>query len=132
GVPSDTFGLATFLLMLLPVAVRVGALAVTAGGPQATVAFEPAIAWIAPAGYLLMRLLALMGGRLPDRPAAVALFAGGALLAVGFAALAVLERSTPRLAALLLAAQAGLALAFSAGSDPLLTVACTWLWLFLV
>src|SRR3984893_18744372 len=55
GVPSDTFGLATFLLVLLPVAVRVGALAVTAGGPQATVAFEPAIAWLAPAGYLPWR-----------------------------------------------------------------------------
>src|ERR1700724_4357028 len=34
GVPSDTFGLATFLLVLLPVAVRVVALAVTAGGAR--------------------------------------------------------------------------------------------------
>jgi hypothetical protein len=132
GVPSDTFGLATFLLVLVPVLVRVGALAVVSGGPQAPVAFEPAIAWVAPAGYLLMRLLALMGGRLPDRPTAVALFASGALLALGFAALATFERSGRRLGALLVAAQAALALAFSAGSDPLLTVACTWLWLFLV
>src|SRR5207253_2753879 len=61
GVPSDTFGLATFLLVLLPVAVRVGALAWVSSGPQAAVTFEPAIAWVAPAGYLLLRLLALMG-----------------------------------------------------------------------
>jgi hypothetical protein len=132
GVPSDTFGLATFLLVLLPVAARVGALAVTAAGPQATVAFEPAIAWVAPAGYLLMRMLALMGGRLPDRPTAVALFAVGALVALGFAGLALFERPGPRLGALLLVAQAALALAFSTGSDPLMTVACTWLWLLLV
>src|ERR1700726_1359068 len=132
GVPSDTFGLATFLLVLLPVAVRVGALALTTGGPQATVAFEPAIAWVAPAGYLLMRMLALMGGRLPDRPTAVVLFGLGALVALGFAGFALFERPGPRLAAWLLVAQAGLALAFSTGSDPLMTVACTWLWLLLV
>jgi len=132
GVPSDTFGLATFVLVLLPVAARVLALAVTAGGPQATVAFEPAIAWVAPAGYLLMRMLALMGGRLPDRPTAVVLFAVGALVALGCAGLAIFERPGPRLAALLLVAQAALALAFSTGSDPLMTVACTWLWLLLV
>src|SRR5437899_3281915 len=59
GVPSDTFALPAFVLVLLPVVARVAALAVTAGGPQATVAFEPAIVWVAPAGYLLMRMLAL-------------------------------------------------------------------------
>src|SRR6202165_5384147 len=132
GVSSDTFGLATFLLVLLPVGARVAALAVTAGGAQATVAFEPAIAWLAPAGYLLMRMLALMGGRLPDRPTAVVLFAVGALVALGFAGLALFQRPGPRLAALLLVAQAALALAFSTGSDPLMTVPCTWLWLLLV
>jgi hypothetical protein len=132
GVPSDTFGLATFLLVLLPVLARLAALTVVSGGPQAPVAFEPAIAWVAPGGYLLMRLLALMGGRLPDRPTAVALFVGGALVALAFAALALFERAGPRLAMFLLVAQAALALAMSAGSDPLLTVACTWLWLFLV
>src|SRR6266566_4594269 len=104
GVPSDTFGLPAFVLVLLPVVARVGALAVTAGGPQATVAFEPAIVWVAPAGYLLMRMLALMGGRLPDRPTAVVLFAAATLVA----------------------------LALSTGAEPLMTVACTWLWLLLV
>jgi hypothetical protein len=132
GVPSDTFGLATFLLVLLPVVARVGALVVSAGGPQATVAFEPAIAWVAPAGYLLMRMLALMGGRLPDRPTAVVLFAAGVLVALAFAAMALVERPGPRLAALLLVAQSALALALSTGSDPLMTLACTWLWLLLV
>ena len=132
GVPSDTFGLATFLLVLLPVLVRVGALAVVPGASKAPVAFEPAIAWVAPAGYLLMRMLALMGGRLPDRPTAVALFAGGALAALAFTALSLFERARPRLAAFLLVAQAALAVAFSAGSDPLMTVACTWLWMLLV
>jgi hypothetical protein len=132
GVPSDTFGLATFLLVLLPVVARVGALAVTSGGPQATMAFEPAIAWVAPAGYLFMRMLALMGGRLPDRPTAVVLFAGAVLVALAFAGLALLERSGPRLVALLLVGQAALALALSTGADPLMTVACTWLWLLLV
>src|ERR1700694_3439037 len=63
GAPSDTFGLATFLLVLLPVAARVGALAVIGGGPQATVAFEPAIAWLAPAGYPLVRVVCPVGGR---------------------------------------------------------------------
>jgi hypothetical protein len=132
GVPSDTFGLATFLLVLLPVGARVAALAVTAGGPKETVTFEPAIAWVAPAGYLFMRMLALMGGRLPDRPTAVVLFAAGVLVALAFAALALLERWGPRLVALLLVVQAGLALALSTGADPLMTVACTWLWLLLI
>src|SRR2546430_14948910 len=103
GVPSDTFGLATFLLVLLPVAVRVGALAWVSSGPPAAVTFEPAVAWVAPAGYLLLRLLALMGGRLPDRPTAVALFGGGALVAIGFAALALGRPAGPRLAPALLA-----------------------------
>src|SRR5207302_1678690 len=116
GVPSDTFGLATFLLMLLPVAVRVGALAWVSSGP-------PAVVWVAPAGYLLLRLLALMGGRLPDRTTAVALFGGGVLVAIGFATLALGRPAGLRLAAPLLAAQAALAIALSAGSEPLMTAA---------
>ena len=132
GVPSDTFGLATFLLMLLPVAVRVGALAWVSSGPPAAVTFEPAVAWVAPAGYLLLRLLALMGGRLPDRTTAVALFGGGVLVAIGFATLALGRPAGLRLAAPLLAAQAALAIALSAGSEPLMTAASTWLWLLLI
>src|SRR6184192_1059186 len=132
GVPSDTFGLATFLLVLLPVVVRVAALAWVSSGPQAAVTFEPAIAWVAPAGYLLLRLLALMGGRLPDRTTAIALFGTGALVAIGFATLALGRPAGLRLAAPLLAAQAALAIALSAGSEPLMTAASTWLWLLLI
>jgi len=124
--------LATFLLMLLPVAVRVGALAWVSSGPPAAVTFEPAVAWVAPAGYLLLRLLALMGGRLPDRTTAVALFGGGVLVAIGFATLALGRPAGLRLAAPLLAAQAALAIALSAGSEPLMTAASTWLWLLLI
>jgi uncharacterized membrane protein YiaA len=132
GVPSDTFGLAAFLLVLVPVVVRVGALAWASGGPQAPVAFEPAIGWVAPAGYLLLRLLSLMGGRLPDRITAVALYIAAALAAVLLAALALRQRSGVRLATLLVAAQASLALAYSAGAEPLLTIASVWLWLLLI
>jgi hypothetical protein len=81
---------------------------------------------------LLLRLLALMGGRLPDRAIAVGLFAGAVLVALILTGLAMFERAGPRLSAFLLVAQAALALAFSTGSDPLMTVACTWLWLLLV
>jgi hypothetical protein len=132
GVPSDTFGLATFVLVLLAVVARIGALTVIWGGPKAAVALEPAIAWLAPAGYLLLRLLALMGGRLPDRPTAVVLFGVGVIGALLLAGLALSARAGPRLAGLLLAAQAGLALALSTGDQPLMTVAGTWLWLLLV
>src|ERR1700694_1261811 len=132
GVPSDTFGLATFVLVLVPVVVRIGALTVLWGGPKAAVSFEPAIAWLAPAGYLLLRLLALMAGRLPDRTTAVVLFGVGVLGALVFAGLALSRRAGPRVAGLLLAAQAGLAIALSTGDQPLQTVASTWLWLMLV
>src|SRR6202162_503115 len=132
GVPSDTFGLATFVLVLLPVMVRTLALTRVWGGPKAAVAFEPAIAWVAPAGYLLLRLLALMGGRLPDRATAVVLFAVGGIGAVVFAGLALFTRAGPRLAGFLLAAQARARIALSTGDQPLMTVASTWLWLTLV
>jgi uncharacterized membrane protein YiaA len=132
GVPSDTFGLATFVLVLLPVMVRIVALTRVWGGPKAAVAFEPAIAWVAPAGYLLLRLLALMGGRLPDRATAVVLFAIGVIGALVFAGLALFTRAGPQLAGSLLAAQAGLAIALSTGDQPLMTIASTWLWLMLV
>jgi hypothetical protein len=132
GVPSDTFGLAAFLLVLVPVVARVAALAWAGSGPQAPVAFEPAIAFVAPAGYLLLRLLALMGGRLPDRNTAVALYVGAGLAGVVLAALALRQRSGIRLATLLVAAQAALALAYSAGAEPLLTIASVWLWLLLI
>ena len=132
GVPSDTFGVASFSLMLLPVLARVGAIAWAARRPLASVAFGPAIAWLAPAAYVLLRLLALMGGRLPDRPTAVALFVGAALAAIAFSAAAIWARTIAHTAALLLAAQVLVALALSTGNEPVLTVATTWLWLLLI
>src|SRR5204863_45724 len=62
GVPSDTFALPAFVLVLLPVVARVGALAVSAGGPQATVAFEPAIVWV---GGLALNARGLVFGIIP-------------------------------------------------------------------
>ena len=131
GVPSDTFGLAAFLLVLAPVVVRIMAIAWVSGGAQA-VAFEPAIAWVAPAGYLLLRLVSLMGGQLPDRPSAVAVFVGAALAAGVLAGLALWDRLELPAAGLLLAAQASLALAFSTGNGALFALASAWLWLTLV
>ena len=132
GVPSDTFGVATFWLMLLPVLARLVALASAARAPVAAVLFAPAIAWLAPAGYLLLRLLALMGGRLPDRPTAVTLFLGGTLAAIALGLGALWTRSGARLTSLLLAAQAALALALSSPGEPLATVASSWMWLLLI
>src|SRR4030081_2544712 len=43
GVPSDTFGLATFLLVLLPVVARIVVLALSAGAPQGALAFATAL-----------------------------------------------------------------------------------------
>lgn len=132
GVPSDTFGPAAFLLALLPVLVRLAALAWPTRGSIAPVAFEPAVAWAAPAGYLMVRLVALTGGRLPGRPLEVVIFGGALLLGASTALRALWERSGARLAALLLPAQAAVALAMIASSSPLLLVASIWLWLQLI
>jgi len=131
GVPSDTFGPAAFLLALIPVLVRVAALAWTIGGSLEPVAFEPAVAWAAPAAYLLVRLLALMGGRLPGRPVEVLVFAAGLTVAGAAAVWTLLGRPAPFLRMLLLG-HAGLALALLASPAPLLLVASIWLWLQLI
>src|SRR5919204_795307 len=132
GVPSDTFGVPSFLLMLLPVVVRIGALALGARRALAAVAFGPALACLAPAAYVLLRLLALMAGRLPDRPTAVCLFGAGTLGAIALAIAANWAKSISQVMALLLAAQVALALALSSGNQPVMTVASTWLWLLLI
>jgi len=132
GVPSDTFGAAAFLLALLPVLVRVAALAWPTRGSIAPVAFEPAVAWAAPAGYLMVRLVAVMGGRLPGRPLEAVIFGGALLLGAAAAVRAFWERPGPRLVAFLLAAQAAVALALIASSSPLPLVASVWLWLQLI
>ena len=132
GVPSDTFGPAAFLLVLVPVAVRMVALGWAGGGAPAPVSFEPAIAFAAPAGYLLLRLLALMGGSLPGRPTELAIFAGALLLAVAAAAWVFFKPQGGRPATSLLFGQAALALALLASSLPALALASTWLLLQLI
>jgi len=132
GVPSDTFGPAAFLLALLPVAVRMVALGRAEAGPAAPVSFTPAIAFAAPAGYLLLRLLALMGGRLPGRAIEVAIFAGALLLAAAAAAWAFFQPKGGRLPTSLLFGQAAIALALLASSLPALALASTWLLLQLI
>ena len=127
GVPSDTFGVAAFLLALLPVLARMLALGWVGAAPVAPVSLDPAIAFAAPAGYLLLRLLALMGGQLPGRPIEIAVFAAGLLLAAAAAAWSFLKpRGSPATSSLLVS-QAGLALAMLASSLPLLALASTWL-----
>jgi hypothetical protein len=119
-------------LALLPVAVRMVALGRAEAGPAAPVSFTPAIAFAAPAGYLLLRLLALMGGRLPGRAIEVAIFAGALLLAAAAAAWAFFQPKGGRLPTSLLFGQAAIALALLASSLPALALASTWLLLQLI
>jgi hypothetical protein len=132
GVPSDTFGPAAFLLALLPVVARMLALGWVGAAPVAPVSLEPAIAFAAPAGYLLLRLVALMGGRLPGRPIEVAVFAGGLLLAAAAAASTFLRWRGRTATSSLLVCHAALALALLASSLPLLALASSWLLLQLI
>ncbi|HSO94114.1 MAG TPA: hypothetical protein VLS53_06575, partial [Candidatus Dormibacteraeota bacterium] len=127
GVPSDTFGPAAFLLALLPVLARMLALGWVGAAAVAPVSLEPAIAFAAPAGYLLLRLVALMGGRLPGRPIELAVFAGGLLLAAAAAAWSFTRRPRGSSTSSLLVSQAALALGLLASSLPLLALASSWL-----
>ena len=132
GVPSDTFGPAALLLALIPVLTRLLALAWASGARMALVAFEPAVAWAAPAAYLLMRLLALNGGRLPGRPLEILIFSSGLLIAAAAALSTLFSQPYPGPPVMLLAAQFGLALALGASSSPLLVLASLLIWLQLI
>ena len=132
GVPSDTIGPAVFLVALLPALTRIGALAMPLSGPQAPVLFEPAVAWAAPAGYLVLRLLSLTGGRVPTRTIEVALFAAGLVAAGMMALLAAVEGLRPSLPVRLVSVLALTALAISALGTPLSTLGAGWLWLLLI
>ena len=131
GVPSDTFGPAAFLFALLPVLTRLAALALPSGGPAAPVAFEPAVVFAAPAGYLLLRVVALMGGHLPGRPLEIVVFTASLLVAASSALLLLFGRRE-RPPTLLLITQAAIALALLASSAPLLGIASIWIWLQLI
>jgi len=131
GVPSDTFGPAAFLLALLPVVTRVAALGWPSSGPVASVAFEPAVVFAAPAGYLLLRLVAVMGGHLPGRSLEILVFSASLLVAAASALLLLFARRE-RLPTSLLITQAAIGLALLASSVPLLGVASIWIWLQLI
>ncbi len=132
GVPSDTIGPVAFVVALLPAVTRIAALAMPLAGPQAPVLFEPAVAWAAPAGYLVLRLLSLTGGRAPSRTVEVWLFAIGLLGAGGLALMTAVEGPRPWLPARLVTVQALTALAISGLATPLSTLGASWLWLLLI
>jgi hypothetical protein len=132
GLPSDALGGAAFLLALLPVAVRIAALAAAAEGPRTPVLFHPAIVQAALSGYLLLRLVALAGGSPPGRGIQALLFGAGLGLAVVASVQAWRARS-PGVARLrLVAAQAGIAIALCALGTPVAAVAGVWAWLGVV
>lgn len=132
GVPSDTIGPVAFTVALLPAVTRIVALAMPLGGPQAPVLFEPAIAWAAPAGYLVLRLLSLTGGRVPNRTVEVWLFSIALLGAGVLALVTAVGGPRPSLPARLVTVQALTALAISALATPLSILGATWLWLLLI
>ncbi|HYM50992.1 MAG TPA: hypothetical protein VET65_10540 [Candidatus Limnocylindrales bacterium] len=129
GIPSDAIGSPAFLLALAPVAVRIGALAQLTERPRSPVIFEPAIARAAVAGYLLLRLISLTGGRPPGRAVQVLLFAAGLAAAALFLARAARQRSAAGAQLKLAAAQAGIASAMCAPGTPLAALAGVWAWL---
>ena len=129
GLPSDAFGEATFLIALLPVAVRVGALALLDERPRTPVLFEPAIAQAAVAGYLLLRLISVTGGRPPGRPLQVLMFAAGVTAAAVLCLIAWRAASDATARLRLVAAQAAIAVALCALGTPLGAVAGVWAWL---
>lgn len=129
GLPSDALGAGTFLLALLPVAVRIAGVATQAERPRAPVLFHPAIAQASVAGYLLLRLLALAGGRPPGRGLQVLLFGAGLALVIVMS-LDAWRAPSPGLARLRLgAAQAGMAISLCALGTPVAAVAGVWAWL---
>lgn len=132
GVPSDTIGPLAFVAALLAAVARVGALALTRGGPQSPVVFEPAVAWAAPAGYLVLRLVSITGGRVPHRGLEVGLFIVFLTVAAVIAVLNALEGATPVMALRLVSVQAFVAMAISMLATPLSRLAAVWLWLLLI
>ncbi len=132
GLPSDALGAAGFALAVLPGVARLGSVALGTERPATAVYFEPAIAWAAPAGYLLLRLLSLTGGSPPGLPTQIAAFALAFVVAAGLCWLALGSWSWPRICGRLVAVQASLALALATVPNPTMAVAGTWLFLQLI
>ena len=132
GLPSDTFGPVAFALASLPALARLALLSLGLQRPRASVLYEPAVVWVAPAGYLVLRLLSITGGRPPGIPLEVALFSVALLIGVAALKLSWSARSWSERSGRLVLAQAALALAFSSWGTPMTTVASAWFWLLIV
>jgi len=132
GLPSDALGQVGYALALLPAAARLVPLAMGIERRATPVFFEPAIAWLAPAGYLVLRLAALTGGPPQGRPLQLAVFGSGIAAAAAFCGLALADSPWHVIAGRLLGVQASLALAFASLGSPLMIVASSWIWLLII
>lgn len=132
GMPADAIGPWVLVLLLVPVATRIAAVALAPLPPAGTVAFVPVVAWMAPAGALLFRMLGLAAGRPLDRPLQVALFAAALLVAAALCVVAGSTAAWPRFAAAMVAMQGAVMVALGVLQNSLATVGCGWLALQLI
>jgi len=132
GMPADAIGPLVLLLLLVPVATRVATVVLAPPPPRGTVAFVPAVAWVAPGAALFLRVLSLAAGRPFNRPVQVVVFGAALLAAAGLSLWAVSAHSWPRFAAAMVGAQAAMVVAIGVLQNPLATVGCAWLALQLV
>jgi hypothetical protein len=132
GMPSEALGPVQFGLAVLPVVVRAVALGLPGVAGVTPVRVEPALVQAAPAGYLILRLLALAGGHPPARLLQVLIFALGLLVAAGFLLYAWVEARVMIPVSRLLGASAGIALALSSLGTPLGGLAASWMWATLI
>lgn len=132
GMPSDAIGPLVLILLLIPVVIRAASVVLAPLPPQGTIAFVPAVAWVAPGAALLFRVLSLAAGRPVDRPVQVAVFSLALLAAAGLSVAAAATESWPRFAAAMLTAQAAVAVALGILQNPLATVGAAWVSLQLI
>jgi hypothetical protein len=132
GMPADAIGPLVLLLLLVPFATRVAAVVLAPPPPKGTVAFVPAVAWVAPGAALLLRVLSLASGRPFNRPVQVAVFSVALLAAAGLSLWAASAHSWPRFATAMVGTQAAVIVAIGVLQNPLATVGCAWLALQLV
>jgi hypothetical protein len=132
GMPADAIGPLYLLLLLVPVATRVATVVLAPPAPRGTVAFVPAVAWVAPAAALVLRVLSLAAGRPFNRPVQVAVFSAALLAAAGLSLWAASAQSWQRFATAMVGAQAAVIVALGVLQNPLATVGCAWLALQLV
>src|SRR2546428_677910 len=126
GMPADAIDPLVLLLLLVPVTTRAAAVVLAPLPPRGTVAFVPAVAWVAPGAALLLRVLSLAAGRPFDRPVQGAVFSVALLAAAGLCLWAASAEASPRFAAALGGAHAGLRVALGGLPSPLATVGCAW------